>query len=158
MQAQLRIATNLTRTTRIQALPHHSPYVLNSLHEALRYTSSGQQKPPKTIFSGIQPTGIPHVSTAVNSYQTTPVRPHPPSPQLGNYLGALVNWVHLQRNAAPTDRLFFSIVGLHALTLPQNPIKLRQERLDTLAILLAIGLDPRRSVIFCQDQVSLTFG
>ncbi|KAG8733939.1 Tryptophan--tRNA ligase, mitochondrial [Ceratobasidium sp. 423] len=131
MQAQLRIATNVTRTTRVQALPHHSPYVLNSVHEALRYTSSGQRTPPKTIFSGIQPTGIPH---------------------LGNYLGALVNWVNLQRNAAPTDRLFFSIVGLHALTLPQNPVKLRQERLDTLAILLAIGLDPRRSVIFCQDQ------
>ncbi|CAE6434722.1 unnamed protein product [Rhizoctonia solani] len=132
MQAQLRIATNITRATRVQALPHHSPYVLNSVHEALRYTSSGQRAPPKTIFSGIQPTGIPH---------------------LGNYLGALVNWVNLQRNAAPTDRLFFSIVGLHALTLPQNPVKLRQERLDTLAILLAIGLDPRRSVIFCQDQV-----
>ncbi|KAH7340127.1 tryptophanyl-tRNA synthetase [Rhizoctonia solani] len=132
MQAQLRIATNITRATRIQALPHHSPYVLNSVHEALRYTSSGQRPPSKTIFSGIQPTGIPH---------------------LGNYLGALVNWVNLQRNAAPTDRLFFSIVGLHALTLPQTPIKLRQERLDTLAILLAIGLDPRRSVIFCQDQV-----
>ncbi|CAE6457063.1 tryptophanyl-tRNA synthetase [Rhizoctonia solani] len=132
MQAQLRIATNLARTTRVQALPHHSPYVLNSVHEALRYTSSGQHKPPKTIFSGIQPTGIPH---------------------LGNYLGALVNWVHLQRNSAPADRLFFSIVGLHALTLPQDPVKLRQERLDTLAILLAIGLDPRRSVIFCQDQV-----
>ncbi|CAE6444185.1 unnamed protein product [Rhizoctonia solani] len=131
MQAQLRIATNITRTTRV----HHSPYVLNSVHEALRYTSSGQHTPPKTIFSGIQPTGIPH---------------------LGNYLGAIYNWVNLQRNAAPTDRLFFSIVGLHALTLPQNPIKLRQERLDTLAILLAVGLDPRRSVIFCQDQVSLT--
>ncbi|CAE6519537.1 unnamed protein product [Rhizoctonia solani] len=128
MQAQLRIATNLARTTRV----HHSSYVLNSVHEALRYTSSGQHTPPKTIFSGIQPTGIPH---------------------LGNYLGALFNWVNLQRNAAPTDRLFFSIVGLHALTLPQNPIKLRQERLDTLAILLAVGLDPRRSVIFCQDQV-----
>ncbi|CUA72154.1 tryptophanyl-tRNA synthetase [Rhizoctonia solani] len=132
MQAQLRIATNITRTTRVQTLPHHSPYVLNSVHEALRYTSSGQLTPRKTIFSGIQPTGIPH---------------------LGNYLGALVNWVNLQRNAAPADRLFFSIVGLHALTLPQNPIKLRQERLDTLAILLAVGLDPRRSVIFCQDQV-----
>ncbi|ELU43780.1 tryptophanyl-tRNA synthetase [Rhizoctonia solani AG-1 IA] len=137
MQAQLRIATNLARTTRVQALPHHSPYVLNSVHEALRYTSSGQHKPPKTIFSGIQPTGIPHVSTAVNSCRTTPVRPNPPT---------------------PADRLFFSIVGLHALTLPQDPVKLRQERLDTLAILLAIGLDPRRSVIFCQDQVSLTFG
>ncbi|KAG9102854.1 Tryptophan--tRNA ligase, mitochondrial [Ceratobasidium sp. 370] len=126
MQAQLRIASRV-RT-------HSSPFVPTStLTEALRYTSGGQISPPKTIFSGIQPTGIPH---------------------LGNYLGALVNWVSLQRNAAPNDRLYFSIVGLHALTLPQDPVKLRRERLDLLATLLAVGLDPRRSVIFCQDQAS----
>ncbi|KAG8695935.1 Tryptophan--tRNA ligase, mitochondrial, partial [Ceratobasidium sp. 394] len=127
MQAQLRIASRV-RT-------HSSPlvsYATGTLHEALRYTSGGHVSSPKTIFSGIQPTGIPH---------------------LGNYLGALVNWVSLQRNAAPNDRLFFSIVGLHALTLPQDPVKLRRERLDLLATLLAVGLDPRRSVIFCQDQV-----
>lgn len=132
MQAQLRIATSLSRTARVQSTPHHTPYTLGTLHEALRYTTGGQINPPKTIFSGIQPTGIPH---------------------LGNYLGALVNWVSLQRNSSPADRLYFSIVGLHALTLPQDPIKLRRERMDSLAILLAVGLDPRRSVIFCQDQV-----
>ncbi|KAG9123611.1 Tryptophan--tRNA ligase, mitochondrial, partial [Ceratobasidium sp. 392] len=129
MQAQLRIVsrTAVTRTHSPASLVPHAP-----IHEALRYTSSGNTLPPKTIFSGIQPTGIPH---------------------LGNYLGALVNWVSLQRNAGPSDRLYFSIVGLHALTLPQDPVKLRRERLDSLATLLAVGLDPRRSVIFCQDQV-----
>ncbi|KAF8602724.1 tryptophanyl-tRNA synthetase [Ceratobasidium sp. AG-I] len=131
MQAQLRIATNFSRTVRTQPTPH-LPYALGSVHEALRYTSGGQVSPPKAIFSGIQPTGIPH---------------------LGNYLGALFNWVSLQKNAAPADRLYFSIVGLHALTLPQDPVKLRKDRMDLLATLLAIGLDPRRSVIFCQDQV-----
>lgn len=66
-----------------------------------------------------------------------------------------MNWVSLQRSASPLDRLYFSLVGLHALTLPQDPVKLRQERLDSLAALLAVGIDPRKSVIFCQDQVSL---
>ncbi|QRW00856.1 tryptophanyl-tRNA synthetase [Ceratobasidium sp. AG-Ba] len=127
MQAQLRIASRTVRT-------HASPFVPYVTHngEALRYTTGGRSPPPKTIFSGIQPTGIPH---------------------LGNYLGALVNWVKLQRTSAPNDRLYFSIVGLHALTLPQDPVKLRRERLDVLATLLAVGLDPKRSVLFCQDQV-----
>lgn len=127
MQAQLRIASRTVRT-------HTSPFVPYMTHgEALRYTTTGgPTSVPKTIFSGIQPTGIPH---------------------LGNYLGALVNWVRLQRASAPNDRLYFSLVGLHALTLPQDPVKLRRERLDLLATLLAVGLDPRRSVIFCQDQV-----
>ncbi|KAJ7145007.1 hypothetical protein C8R43DRAFT_1070555 [Mycena crocata] len=85
---------------------------------------------PRTIFSGIQPTGIPH---------------------LGNYLGALSNWVKLQ-NVNPQDKLVFSIVGWHALTLPQNPKELAASRRDMLAVLLAIGLDPKRSIIFHQDS------
>ncbi|KIJ95143.1 hypothetical protein K443DRAFT_109264 [Laccaria amethystina LaAM-08-1] len=85
----------------------------------------------RVIFSGIQPTGIPH---------------------LGNYLGALSNWVKLQRNAAPDDELFFSIVGWHALTLPQNPEELSASRVNMLATLLAIGIDPKRSVVFYQDD------
>ncbi|KAJ7063692.1 hypothetical protein C8F01DRAFT_1251215 [Mycena amicta] len=84
----------------------------------------------RTVFSGIQPTGLPH---------------------LGNYLGALSNWVKLQ-NANPQDRLIFSVVGWHALTLPQNPKALAASRRDTLAVLLAIGLDPQRSIIFHQDS------
>ena len=86
----------------------------------------------KVIFSGIQPTGVPH---------------------LGNYLGALREWVQLQDNAAPGTRLIFSIVDLHALTVPQDPIILRNWRKQTLAILLAVGLDPKCSIIFFQSAV-----
>ena len=73
--------------------------------------------------------------------------------KLGNLLGALLNWVDLQRNAAPEDRLVFSIVGWHALTLPQDPETLRASRRDMLAVLLAIGIDPKRSILFHQDEV-----
>ncbi|KAI0333124.1 tryptophanyl-tRNA synthetase [Cubamyces sp. BRFM 1775] len=86
---------------------------------------------PRVVFSGIQPTGIPH---------------------LGNLLGALLNWVKLQRDAAPEDQLIYSIVGWHALTLPQDPKALSAARSDMLAVLLAVGLDPKRSIIFHQDE------
>ncbi|KAI6046725.1 tryptophanyl-tRNA synthetase [Pisolithus marmoratus] len=85
----------------------------------------------RVILSGIQPTGIPH---------------------LGNYLGALSNWVKLQKTAEPDDTLLFSIVGWHALTLPQDPAVLRSARDDMLAVLLAIGLNPERSILFHQDH------
>ncbi|VDB84526.1 unnamed protein product [Peniophora sp. CBMAI 1063] len=87
---------------------------------------------PKVIFSGIQPTGIPH---------------------LGNYFGALKHWVHLQNTASPNDTLLFSIVGWHALTLPQSPSALLAARHDMLALLLAVGIDPSRSIVFHQDAV-----
>ena len=77
------------------------------------------------------------------------------STQIGNYLGALRNWVKMQRDAKPQDQLIFSIVGWHALTLPQNPKSLLEARNDMLAVLLAIGLDPQRSIIFHQDQVNI---
>lgn len=95
--------------------------------------STSKQAKGKVIFSGIQPTGIPH---------------------LGNYLGALRNWTDLQDSAAPNESLYFSIVGYHALTMPQDPAKLRAERTEMMATLLAIGLDPHRSTIFHQDHVS----
>ncbi|KAF9441564.1 tryptophanyl-tRNA synthetase [Macrolepiota fuliginosa MF-IS2] len=85
----------------------------------------------RVVLSGIQPTGVPH---------------------LGNYLGALSNWVQLQQRAQPDDGLLFMIAGWHALTLPQDPQTLAQSRWDMLATLLAIGLDPKRSVIFFQDH------
>ncbi|RDA83247.1 hypothetical protein CP532_4162 [Ophiocordyceps camponoti-leonardi (nom. inval.)] len=88
---------------------------------------------PRVIFSGIQPTGVPHV---------------------GNYVGALRQWSHLQDAEAPNTKLIFSIVDLHALTTPQKPGKLKQSRRETLAALLAIGLDPERCVIFHQSSVS----
>lgn len=104
----------------------------------------------KVIFSGIQPTGVPHVSQI---FLRVP-RFLSLYAQLGNYLGALSNWVKLQRNATPEDDLFFSIVGWHALTLPQDPTTLAASRSDLLATLLAIGIDPKRSVVFHQDHVS----
>ncbi|TFL00983.1 hypothetical protein BDV98DRAFT_568241, partial [Pterulicium gracile] len=91
----------------------------------------GGKRLKRVVFSGIQPTGTPH---------------------LGNYLGALSNWVKLQNSAAPEDDLLFSIVGWHALTLPQDPKELSASRMDMLAVLLAIGLNPERSVIFHQED------
>ena len=83
-----------------------------------------------TVFSGIQPTGVPH---------------------LGNWLGALRQWVDFQNS---DGRLFFSIVDLHAITLPQPAEKLRQWRQESLATLIAIGLDPKRCSLFYQSDVS----
>lgn len=84
------------------------------------------------VFSGIQPTGIPH---------------------LGNYLGALRQWQRLQDAAPASATLIYSIVDLHAITMPQAPETLRQWRREALASLLAIGLDPARSIIFFQSSV-----
>ena len=80
--------------------------------------------------------------------------------QIGNYFGALANWVEFQ-NATETKSkgknqdtvLLYAVVGLHALTMPQDPNKLLQDRMDTLASLLAIGLSPEKSIIFCQEDV-----
>ncbi|KAF9032978.1 hypothetical protein BJ165DRAFT_1516468 [Panaeolus papilionaceus] len=85
----------------------------------------------RVIFSGIQPTGILH---------------------LGNYLGAISNWVKLQNEATADDDVLFSIVGWHALTLPQNPKELSKSRANMLATLLAFGIDPKKSTIFYQED------
>lgn len=83
----------------------------------------------KRIFSGAQPTGNLHI---------------------GNYLGALKNWVALQNEYES----FFCIVNLHALTLPQNPEVLRQKTLELARIYLASGINPETSTIFIQSDVS----
>jgi len=83
----------------------------------------------KRIFSGAQPTGNLHI---------------------GNYLGALKNWVNLQHEYES----FFCIVNLHAVTLPQDPQVLRQKTLDLARIYLASGIDPEVSTIFIQSDVS----
>lgn len=85
-----------------------------------------------TIFSGIQPTGVPH---------------------LGNYLGAMRQWRRLQDNAGPDDKLYFSIVDLHAITMPQDAPLLRQRSRELLAALIAIGLDPEKCILFYQSAV-----
>ncbi|KAB5570439.1 tryptophanyl-tRNA synthetase [Coniochaeta sp. 2T2.1] len=108
-------------------------------HVQRRAASSTSTAPPHdaspsgpVIFSGIQPTGIPH---------------------LGNYLGALQNWKRLQDGAAPDTRLLYSIVDLHAITLPQQAPMLRQWKREMLAALLAVGIDPGRSSVFYQSSV-----
>lgn len=95
-----------------------------------RHASSSTAR--KVILSGIQPTGVPH---------------------LGNYLGALQQWVQIQNEASATSDLFFSIVDLHAMTLPYHQDQLRLWKRQTLAALLAVGLKPDRSTIFFQSAV-----
>ncbi|KAF2678980.1 tryptophanyl-tRNA synthetase [Lentithecium fluviatile CBS 122367] len=92
----------------------------------------GGTKRSRTIFSGIQPTGVPH---------------------LGNYLGALREWVKLQRDANHGDQLIYSIVDLHAITVKQEREQLAKRKKELFASLLAIGLDPKRSIIFEQSRV-----
>jgi tryptophanyl-tRNA synthetase len=81
------------------------------------------------IFSGIQPTGNLH---------------------LGNYLGAIRNWVALQHDF----ECIFCIVDLHALTLPQNPDELRSATREVTAAYIAAGIDPERCIIFNQSTVT----
>ncbi|KAF9586327.1 Tryptophan--tRNA ligase, mitochondrial [Lunasporangiospora selenospora] len=101
-------------------------------------TMSGKSEAPSQnkkpiVFSGIQPTGQPH---------------------LGNYLGAISNWVTLQEQAQSADEtLLFSIVDLHAITLPQDPAKLRKERMEMATTLLACGIDPEKCSLFEQSKV-----
>src|SRR6187551_4071648 len=82
----------------------------------------------KRIFSGAQPTGNLHI---------------------GNYLGALKNWVALQDEYES----FYCIVNLHAITLPQDPKTLRQKTLDLARIYIAAGVGPLKSTIFIQSDV-----
>lgn len=98
------------------------------------FWSTATETPSKIIFSGIQPTGVPH---------------------LGNYLGALRQWVKLQDEADDNNtRLIYSLVDLHAITIRQDPAQLRQWKKESFAMLLAIGLDPERSTIFHQSDVA----
>lgn len=95
------------------------------------------EAPGRIIFSGIQPTGVPH---------------------LGNYLGAFRPWVKLQNEREWDDELNFSIVDLHALTVPQDPARLKEWRFDTYVALLAVGLDPKTSRISFQSEVRYRLG
>jgi len=99
--------------------------------KCIRGLSSSSQL-HKVIFSGIQPTGIPH---------------------LGNYLGALRQWVKLQNESEDGTILLYSLVDLHAITIRQEPGQLKQWRKEMFASLLAIGLDPNKSIIFHQSDV-----
>jgi tryptophanyl-tRNA synthetase len=77
------------------------------------------------------------------------IQPTADSFHLGNYLGAVRQWVELQREHQP----FFFIADLHAITVEQDPKVLRERTLRSAAQLLAAGVDPQRSAIFVQSQV-----
>jgi tryptophanyl-tRNA synthetase len=77
------------------------------------------------------------------------IQPSAGSFQLGNYLGALRQWVSLQE----TTEAFYCVVDLHAITLPQDPAELRRNTLVSAAQLLALGVDPQRSALFVQSHV-----
>lgn len=81
-----------------------------------------------TLLSAIQPTHSPH---------------------LGNYLGAIRNWVQLQKQY----QCIFFAVDLHAITLRQDPKNLREKTYQTLATYLAAGIDPQRALLFVQSHV-----
>ncbi|EKD18004.1 tryptophanyl-tRNA synthetase [Drepanopeziza brunnea f. sp. 'multigermtubi' MB_m1] len=104
----------------------------SSTSTAASHFPTANPSPPQTIFSGIQPTGIPH---------------------LGNLLGALRTWVALQDAAAPSTKLLYSVVDLHAITLFQRPEELRRWRREALAALLAVGIREERCAVFMQSQV-----
>lgn len=80
------------------------------------------------IFSGIQPSGNLHI---------------------GNYLGAIKQWVELQHEYES----IFCVVDLHAITVPQDPEKLREKTIEIAKIYLASGIDPEKSMLFIQSQV-----
>lgn len=80
------------------------------------------------VFSGIQPSGTMHI---------------------GNYLGALKQWVELQKKA----ECIFCIVDLHAITVPYQPKKLQENILDAVICYLAAGVNPEKSILFIQSEV-----
>lgn len=83
----------------------------------------------KRVFSGVQPTGNIH---------------------LGNYLGALRQFVELQED----HECIYCIVDEHAITVPQDPKELREHILDVASLYLAVGIDPKKSIVFVQSDVS----
>ncbi len=80
------------------------------------------------VLSAIQPTSVP---------------------TLGNYLGALKNWASMSKD----NDCLYAVADLHAITVRQEPAKLRKQTLEMYALLLAIGLDPEESVVFVQSHV-----
>ncbi|MFH1749599.1 MAG: tryptophan--tRNA ligase [bacterium] len=91
--------------------------------------TSGEQSRTKRLLSGIQPSsGKLHI---------------------GNYLGAIKNWIKLQNKYG----CFFFIADMHAITIPQDPKELKNNIRQLLAIYLACGIDPKQSTIFLQSDI-----
>ena len=85
-------------------------------------------KPTNRILSGVQPSGDLH---------------------LGNYLGAIKNFVSLQKNY----ECFFCVVDLHAITVWQDPKKLEKKTREVIASFIASGIDPKKNILFIQSQI-----
>jgi len=85
--------------------------------------------PRPRVLSGVQPTGALH---------------------LGNWLGAIRNWVDLQ----DSHDTYFCVVDLHAITVPHDPARLADDTLTTAALYLACGIDPERATVFVQSHVA----
>jgi len=81
------------------------------------------------VFSGVQPTGNLH---------------------LGNYLGALTQFVELQND----NDCIYCVVDMHSITVPQDPKLLKEHVKDIAALYLAVGVDPKKSIVFAQSDVS----
>ena len=81
------------------------------------------------VFSGVQPTGNLH---------------------LGNYLGAITKFVALQQS----HDCIYCVVDLHAITVPQDPVQLRNSIREVTAAFIACGIDPKKHIVFNQSQVS----
>lgn len=81
------------------------------------------------VFSGVQPTGNLH---------------------LGNYLGALTQFVDLQND----NECVYCVVDMHSITVPQDPKELKEHIKDIAALYLAVGVDPKKSIVFVQSDVS----
>ena len=82
----------------------------------------------KRVFSGVQPTGNLHI---------------------GNYLGALKQFVELQED----NECIYCVVDMHSITVPQDPKELKSHTLDIAALYMAVGIDPKKSIIFAQSTV-----
>ena len=89
-------------------------------------------RPEMRVVSGIQPTGNLH---------------------LGNYLGAIRNWVRMQDEMKDGEQCLFFLADLHAISMPHTPAELHKATLEMAAAVVACGIDPQRSVLFNQAQV-----
>jgi tryptophanyl-tRNA synthetase len=102
-----------------------------SQYQQYRYLSNSiNLNQQKIVFSGIQPTSIPHI---------------------GNYFGAIRQWIDLQE--IKTNKMIISIVDLHAITLPKNPKILRDYIIKSAAILLSCGIEPKQTILYQQSSV-----
>ena len=86
----------------------------------------------KTILSGVQPSG---------------------NLTIGNYLGAIRNWISLQNEKYEEYNFLYCVMDMHAITVRQTPAELRRRTMETMAIYLAAGIDPAKSMLFVQSHV-----